>query len=79
MILSAATVGVIERRFTRAAAWCALAAGLAACGLVNSYRWTPGDTAIALQPAWEWAAAYGLMALWLLAARWVTIENDAGH
>jgi adenine/guanine/hypoxanthine permease len=79
MILSAATVAIIERRFTRAAAWCALAAGLAACGLVHSYRWTPGDTAIALQPAWEWTAGYGLMALWLLAARWVTIENDAGH
>jgi AGZA family xanthine/uracil permease-like MFS transporter len=79
MILSAMTVAIIERRFTRAAAWCALAAGLAACGLMDSYRWTPGDTAIALRPAWEWTAGYGLMALWLLAARWVTVESDAGH
>jgi adenine/guanine/hypoxanthine permease len=75
MILSAATVAIIERRFARGAAWCALAAVLAACGLVNSYRWTPGDTVIALRPAWEWAAGYGLMACWLLMARWLTIES----
>ncbi len=79
MILSAATVAIIERHFARGAAWCALAALLAACGLVNSYRWTPGDTAIALRPAWEWAAGYGLMACWLAAARWLTVETDAGH
>src|SRR5262249_5451752 len=79
MILSAATVSIIERHFARGAAWCALAAALAASGLVNSYRWTPGDTAIALRPAWEWAAAYALMALWLLAARWLTVEQDAGQ
>ena len=79
MILSAATVAIIERRFVRGAAWCALAAVLAACGLVHSYRWTPGDTVIALRPAWEWAAGYGLMACWLLAARWLTIESDVEH
>jgi AGZA family xanthine/uracil permease-like MFS transporter len=60
MILSAATVAIIERHFTRAAAWCALAALLASCGLVHAYRWTPGDTAIALRPAWAWAAGYAL-------------------
>src|SRR4029453_875634 len=75
MIPSAATVAIIERRFARGAAWCALAAVLAACGLVNSYRWTPGDTVIALRPAWEWAAGYGLMACWLLAARWLTNQS----
>ena len=79
MILSAATVAVIERQFVRGATWCALAAGLAACGLVNSYRWTPGDTVIALRPAWEWAAGYAAMALWLLAARWLTVASDATH
>jgi AGZA family xanthine/uracil permease-like MFS transporter len=79
MILSAATVSIIERRFTRAAIWCALAAGLAAAGLVHSYRWTPGDTVIALQPAWDWAAAYALMSLWLFASRWLTVEDDVGH
>jgi adenine/guanine/hypoxanthine permease len=79
MILSAATAAIIERRFARGAAWCALAAALAVCGLVNSYRWTPGDTVIALRPAWEWAAGYALMALWLVAARWLTVASDAEH
>jgi len=79
MILSAMTVMVIERRFARGAAWCLLGAGLSAVGLVHSYRWTPGDTALALQPAWQWAAGYGLMAGWLLATRWLTHDSDVGH
>jgi AGZA family xanthine/uracil permease-like MFS transporter len=79
MILSAATVAIVERRFVRGAAWCGLAAALAACGLVNSYRWTSGDTVIALRPAWEWAAGYALMACWLLAAPWLTSESDVEH
>ena len=52
MILAAATVGVIERRWTAAAAWSALAALLSACGLMHSYQWTFGDTALKLAPAW---------------------------
>ena len=79
MILAAATVAIIERQFERAAAWCGLAAALAAVGLIHSYRWTPGDTALALRPAWPWAAGYALMAAWLLAARWLTVETEAGH
>ena len=79
MILAAATVAIIERQFERAAAWCGLAAALAAVGLIHSYRWTPGDTAMVLRPAWPWAAGYALMAAWLLAARWLTVETEAGH
>ena len=78
MILSATTVSLIERRFTNAALWCAAGAVLATLGLVHSYRWTPGDTAIALVPAWDWAIGYALMAGWFLAARWLTVEG-AGH
>ena len=48
-------------------------------GLVSSSRWTPGDTALALRPAWEWAAGYASMAGWLLAARWLTRESEAGR
>jgi AGZA family xanthine/uracil permease-like MFS transporter len=44
MVLSATVVGVIERRWRRAAAWSAFAA-LSACGLMHSYQWTFGDTA----------------------------------
>lgn len=78
MVLAAATVAVIERRFTTAALWCGAAAVLAALGLVHSYRWTPGDTAIALIPAWEWAAGYAIMAGTFGAARWLTVPGD-GH
>ena len=46
MLLSAAVVGVIERRWTVAAAWCAGAAVLSALGLMHSYQWTFGDTAL---------------------------------
>jgi AGZA family xanthine/uracil permease-like MFS transporter len=73
-------VAVIERRFRTAAAWCALGAVLAALGLVHSYRWTPGDTAIALAPAWPWVGGYLLMAAVFAAAPWLTTPDDgAGH
>src|SRR5262245_44458883 len=77
-VLAAATVGIIERRFTTAALWCATAALLSTAGLMHSYRWTPSDTAIALRPAWEWAAGYAIMTAVLLAARWITVEGE-GH
>ncbi len=78
MLLAAATVALIERRFAHAAAWCALGMVLSLLGLVHAYRWTPGDTAIALRPAWEWAAGYGLMSAGFVAARWIT-EPSAPH
>ena len=77
-VLAAATVAIIERRFTQAALWCGAAAGLSACGLMHAYRWTPGDTVIALTPAWEWAAGYAIMAGLFAIARTVTTEG-AGH
>jgi len=80
MILAAATVAVIERRFRGAAAWCLLGAALAAAGLVHSYRWTAGDTAIALAPAWPWVAGYLLMAGVFALAPWISTPSDEpGH
>jgi AGZA family xanthine/uracil permease-like MFS transporter len=76
MLLAAATVAVIERRFARAAAWCAAAAALSALGLMHSYRFTPADTVVSLAPAWPWAAGYAVMALVFLAARWLTVPAD---
>ena len=75
VILAAATVAVIERRFFRAAAWCSLASLLAIVGLIHSYRWTASDTVMSLSPAWPWAAAYAAMALLLAGARWLTVEG----
>jgi AGZA family xanthine/uracil permease-like MFS transporter len=76
MILAAVTVHVIERRFERAAAWCALGAALSALGLAYSYRYTTGDTALLLAPAWPWAAGYGALALLFLAARRITEPGE---
>jgi AGZA family xanthine/uracil permease-like MFS transporter len=78
MVLSAATVCVIERRFRVAAIWCAAAAGLAATGLVHGWQWTHADAALALGPVWPFVAAYGAMAAIFAAAEWVT-EPGEGH
>jgi AGZA family xanthine/uracil permease-like MFS transporter len=75
MLLSAAVVGVIERRWTAAAAWCAIAAVLSATGLMHSYQWTPSDTALKLTPAWPFVIGYGAMAVTFLVAKWTTEEG----
>jgi adenine/guanine/hypoxanthine permease len=77
-ILAAATVAIIEKQFRRAAGWCAAAAVLSALGLMHSYRWTPGDTVVALVPAWDFALAYAAMAGWFFVAPWITVEGE-GH
>ncbi len=77
MILAAATVYVIERKFVVAAGWCALAAVLSAVGLMHGYQYTPGDTVMALGPAWPWACGYGAMAVVFFAANWLTVPQEA--
>ena len=79
MLLSAAVVGVIERRWSQAAAWSACAALLSAFGLMHSYQWTFGDTALRLAPAWPFVIGYGGMALLFFTARWTTEESDGEH
>lgn len=78
MILAAATVHLIERRFRQAAAWCAGGAALCAVGLMHSYAWTPGDTVMVLEPAWPWAIGYAAMAVCFALAPWITEPGD-GH
>jgi AGZA family xanthine/uracil permease-like MFS transporter len=75
MLMSAAVVAVIGRRWTVAAAWCTCAAVLSACGLMHSYQWTFGDTAIRLAPAWPYVIGYSGMALIFYTARWTTEEG----
>ena len=78
MILSAATVHLIERRFTAAALWCLAAAALAAVGLIHSYVLTPSDSIAAFGvPAWRWVAGYLAMAATFFAARWLVVREDA--
>lgn len=78
MFLAAATVAVIERQFTRAAAWCLAGAALSLAGFMHSYRFTPADTALSLAPAWTFAQGYALMAAVFLLAPLVTVKSDAG-
>ena len=78
MILSAAVVGVIERRWNVAAAWCACAAVLSATGLMHSYEWTFADTALKLAPAWPFVIGYAGMAFLFFLAKWIT-EEGQGH
>jgi len=75
MLLSAAVVGVIQRRWAVAAAWCACAALLSAFGLMHSYEWTYGDTALKLTPAWPYVIGYAGMSLLFFTAQWTTEEG----
>jgi len=76
MILSAATVEVIGGRFRRAGAWMLVGAAVSAAGLAHSYRYTPGDTALLIAPAWPWAAGYLTVAALLLVAPLVTEPGE---
>ena len=79
MILSAATVAIVERRFRVAATWFAVGAVLSAAGLVHSWRLTPQDAVMSLRPAWDFAAGYAFVAALLVAAPWVTEPEEAPH
>ncbi|MGR9115119.1 MAG: NCS2 family permease [Gammaproteobacteria bacterium] len=76
MLLSTITVAVIERKLIAAALWSWLAALLSGSGLLHGFRWTPGDTALDLTPAWSWVFGYLVMGLCFFAARWLTIAED---
>lgn len=76
MILSAATVHLIERNFVTAGIWCASAAALAAVGLIHSYALTPADSVAAFgEPAWRWCLGYLAMTATFFAAKWVVVPE----
>lgn len=81
MLLAATTVALIERQFSRAAIWCGLGAVLSATGLMHGYAFTPGDTVLALGPAWPWSIGYATMAAVFVTAQWTTRPSpgDAEH
>lgn len=79
MIISAATVEIIERRFARAAAWSAAAAALSVAGIIHSYGYTPGDAVQVIEPAWDFAIGYGAMAALLALARFLTDRDETAH
>jgi AGZA family xanthine/uracil permease-like MFS transporter len=81
MVLAATTAEIIDRRFARAAAWCAVAAVLSFVGLMHAYIWTPGDTVVALGlgTGIAWSAAYLLAAAILIVVPYVSTEGEGGH
>jgi AGZA family xanthine/uracil permease-like MFS transporter len=79
MILTSATVAVIERQFCRAALWCCAGAAGSLTGLMHSFQFSPADVVLHLVPATRWAVGYLAMAAVFLLARWVTVASDTGR
>jgi AGZA family xanthine/uracil permease-like MFS transporter len=79
MLLAAATVCVIERRFVQAGLWCLGGTGLSLLGLIHSYKYTPDDTVIYLHPAWWHALGYAAMAAVFFGARYLTEPTESSH
>lgn len=80
LLLAAATVALLERRFARAGGWFLGAAALSAAGLMHAYQYTQGDTAARLGPAWPHALGYAAMAALCFAAPALTVPVDGdGH
>lgn len=76
IILAAATVAIIEKKFHQASVWFLVGAGLCAVGLMHSFKFTPTDVVINLAPAWKWVYGYLAMAAVLFVAPWVTVERE---
>lgn len=76
VIWAAATVAIIERKFTQAAIWFLAASGLSAAGLIHSFQITPFDIVSQLAPAWEWSLSYLATALLMLALPFISTPDD---
>jgi AGZA family xanthine/uracil permease-like MFS transporter len=80
MILSAATVQIIERKFMRAAAWFAIGGVIAILGLAHNYVITSSDIVgtIGYSPG-AIPLAYFMLAAMCAATPWLTRKSDAPH
>jgi AGZA family xanthine/uracil permease-like MFS transporter len=59
MILSAATVAIIDGRFVKASLWCFAGALLAATGILHAYQFTPADAVLDPAPLGQiWKIAH---------------------
>jgi adenine/guanine/hypoxanthine permease len=79
MILAAATVALIERKFRQAGLWCVAAALLSATGFMHVYEWRGAGADNVLQFGWnDWATGYAIMAACFFLAPFLT-EPGEGH
>jgi adenine/guanine/hypoxanthine permease len=76
MILTAATISIIERQFRTAGIWLLAAALLSAAGFIHVYEFIPGDVvgklSLPVLSLNKWAMAYLIMAAVLFVAPWLT-------
>ncbi len=77
MLLAAAAVAIIERRFRLAACWCWAGAAMSFFGLMHGWRWTETDTSLELgiNVAPEAALGYALAGALLFAVPWIGIVD----
>jgi AGZA family xanthine/uracil permease-like MFS transporter len=90
LVLAAATVYIIDQRLYAAASWLLAGSLLSLLGLMHAWRFTGADTVGslpllerlthvssggALFPAADYAAAYALLAVILVAVKWLTVPT----
>lgn len=92
LILSGATVMIIERRLYAAAGWMLAAAALSLLGLMHAWRFEGADTVSSIPllgivvgtsptgslfPAASYALGYGIIAILLVLAKWFTTPSNS--
>ncbi len=77
IVLSAATVCIIERKFRGAAAWFLAGAVLSSIGFIHTYQYLPTDVVGKIGfSITKWTWGYLVMALILFITPWITEETD---
>jgi AGZA family xanthine/uracil permease-like MFS transporter len=77
LILAAATVCIIERKFNAAGFWFLGAAAFSLVGMTHSYAVTSADVIASIQPAMQWVWGYLVMAGIFFAIPYVTRKEIA--
>ena len=77
IVLSAATICIIERKFRHASCWFLFGALLSAIGFMHSYEFMPTDVVGKLSLSLsKWTLGYLMLAALMFIAPWITIPND---
>ena len=77
IVLSAATICIIERKFRHASCWFLIGAVLSAIGFMHTYEFMPTDVVGSLTlslPKWTWG--YLVLAAIMFMAPWITLPKD---
>jgi AGZA family xanthine/uracil permease-like MFS transporter len=77
IVLTAAMVAIIDRRFGTLLCWLAGGAGLAALGIIHHYKVIATDITTNLGPAWPWVLGYLLALAALAVLRWALVSGES--